>query len=206
MFTCFLVSLYKVSPKSNLLFPVRKWRAPHIVAGGAQGEGANRHRGQRTIPTIEYRMLYRWWRSSESDWRQLGVVTIGTSLDLLACFAVPTIDRASFWGQLGAYYRWRIFALVRLIDLVLLIQRLEDCCFPSIVGDRMKAKGGGGVSILRLVVLMEGKLKVDNWTWRAVLYRIFIQYFSQHSGAIHHWRKIDQALEAEQLDELPCYF
>ena len=53
MFTCFLVSLYKVSPKSNLLFPVRKWRAPHIVAGGAQGEGANRHRGQRTIPTID---------------------------------------------------------------------------------------------------------------------------------------------------------
>ena len=177
------------------------WQVAHRGRAPIATEG-----NERSPPSIEYRMLYRWWRSSESDWRQLGVVTIGASLDLLACFAVPTIDRASFWGQLGAYYRWRIFALGRLIDLVLLIQRLEDCCFPSIVRDRMKAKGGGGVSILRLVVLMEGKLKVDNWTWRAVLYRIFIQYFSQHSGALDHWRKIDQALEAEQLDELPCYF
>ena len=132
MFTCFLVSLYKVSPKSNLLFPVRKWRAPHIVAGGAQEEGANRHRGQRTIPTID----------RASDWGQLSIVTIvGASLDLLACLTILTIERVSFWGQLGAYYRWRIFALGRLIDLVLLIKRLEERCFPSIVGDRMKAKG-----------------------------------------------------------------
>ena len=145
MFTCFLVSLYKVSPKSNLLFPVRKWRAPHIVAGGAQGRAPIATEGnERSPPSIEFRKLYRWWRSSESDWRQLGVVTIGAYLDLLACLTVPSIDRVSFWGQLGAYYRWRIFALGRLIDLVLLIKRLEDCCFPSIVGDRMKAKGGGG--------------------------------------------------------------
>ena len=126
------------------------WQVAHRGRAPIATEG-----NERSPPSIEFRKLYRWWRSSESDWRQLGVVTIGASLDLL---------------------------------------------------DRMKAKGGGGVSILRLVVLMEGKLKVENWTWRAVLYRIFIQYFSQHSGAIHHWRKIDQALEAEQLDELPCYF
>ena len=93
------------------------------------------------------------------------------------------------------------------MNVVLQIKRLEKGCFPSIAGDRMEGKGwrrsticlhppiggdhGGGDKGGEGSGLSTTESSPDAFP---------------STGAIDQWWKIDQALEAEQLDELPCYF
>ena len=88
---------------------------------------------------------------------------------------------------------------------------MEKGCFPSIVGDRMKAKGGGVVAFVSILQLdahggVDGGGQLDMEGSALPTTESSPDVFPSTGAIDQQWRKIDQALEAEQLDELPCYF